>query len=147
LVLQAIELFSAKFQKFPEIAVSAPGRVNLIGEHTDYNDGFVLPFALPNKTVIVGTIAEGKSTKVYSAFNEEQPAEFEINANLSKGLPRWANYVKGTIYQYLKDLPPNFAFHAVIVSNVPMGSGLSSSASLEFVFLNLHKYVYFINYL
>eukprot|EP00595_Chromulina_sp_UTEXLB2642_P001828 CAMPEP_0196763790 /NCGR_PEP_ID=MMETSP1095-20130614/4787_1 /TAXON_ID=96789 ORGANISM="Chromulina nebulosa, Strain UTEXLB2642" /NCGR_SAMPLE_ID=MMETSP1095 /ASSEMBLY_ACC=CAM_ASM_000446 /LENGTH=350 /DNA_ID=CAMNT_0042117799 /DNA_START=226 /DNA_END=1278 /DNA_ORIENTATION=+ len=50
---------------------------------------------------------------------------------MTKGLPAWANYIKGTIYQYLNDLPANFSFDAVICSNVPLGSGLSSSASLE----------------
>jgi galactokinase len=55
LVREAVDIYRLKFQSEPEICAFAPGRVNLIGEHTDYNDGFVLPFALPFRTVIVGS--------------------------------------------------------------------------------------------
>ena len=59
------------------------------------------------------------------------PVSFVIDATLSKGVPHWMNYVKGTIFHYLRDLPVSFAANFVIVSNVPVGSGLSSSAALE----------------
>jgi galactokinase len=112
--------------------VFAPGRVNLIGEHTDYNDGFVLPFALPFKTVIVGSIAQGTTqSNVVSASFDLSSAVFEINDNLKKGDPEWADYIKGTIFQYLNELPKGLAINAVICSNIPIGSGLSSSAALE----------------
>lgn len=122
----------------PSCCVFAPGRVNLIGEHTDYNGGFVFPFALPYRTLIVGkntTVPDGKTqrlTRIYSCNMPDSPlVEFNINDRLAKGEPFWANYVKGTIFQYLKDIPGNASFDAVITSNVPIGSGLSSSASLE----------------
>jgi galactokinase len=130
-ILQAIRLFRQTFRDEPEVAVFAPGRANLIGEHTDYNEGFVLPFALPNKTIIVAAKTSGpKSTLVSGEFLQER-VEFVIDQNLSKGTPTWANYVKGTIFQYLKDLPAGAAFNAAIMSDVPLGGGLSSSASLE----------------
>lgn len=131
-VIEAVRAFKEQFGSSPEVAVFAPGRVNLIGEHVDYNDGFVLPFALPFRTIVVGKKSTSNTTRVYStAF--KGTAEFIINDTLSKGSPVWANYVKGTIFQYLKDLPTStgVAFDAVIWSDVPLGSGLSSSASLE----------------
>jgi len=131
-VIEAVRAFKQQFGSLPEIGSFAPGRVNLIGEHVDYNDGFVLPFALPFRTIVVGKKSASTKTRVYStSFNEV--AEFEINSNLSKGSPKWANYIKGSIFQYLKDLPTDspVAFDAVIWSDVPLGSGLSSSASLE----------------
>ena len=104
----------------------------------DYNDGFVLPFALPFRTIIVGSksSASPNSRIVSVNMNDDAnlpliPVKFEISDKLAKGQPIWANYIKGTIYQYIKDLPKDAAFDAVIWSNVPMGSGLSSSAALE----------------
>lgn len=139
LLQSAIDTYILQFGSFPEVASFAPGRVNLIGEHTDYNDGFVLPFALPFKTIIVGSVTNSKDSTILScsSINDKskplQPVTFRIDSSLSKGEPFWANYVKGTVFQYMKDLPKGFAFNAVIISNVPIGSGLSSSASLEYV--------------
>ena len=102
------------------------------GEHTDYNNGFVLPFALPFKTVVVGSLAVGPESRVVSCSMGSSPETFTISREgLVKGEPSWVNYVKGTIYQYLDDLPTPLAVNISIASNVPLGSGLSSSASLE----------------
>ena len=134
MLLSAVETYRDAFDATPDAAVFAPGRVNLIGEHTDYNDGFVLPFALPHKTIIVGSrVNNSTESSVISITIDKSapPVKFVINSSLSKGEPSWANYVKGTVFQYIKELPPNFAFNAVIISNVPSGSGLSSSAALE----------------
>lgn len=128
---QAVRLFRSKFEGTPEVAAVAPGRANLIGEHTDYNAGFVLPFALPYATVIVGAKSKGPMSKIVSQAFHNDVVEFTADENLSKGKPEWANYVKGSIYQYLSDLPKGSAFNAAIVSNVPLGSGLSSSAAIE----------------
>lgn len=135
-LVEAINEFKKQFNKHPDIAVFAPGRVNLIGEHVDYNMGFVLPFALPFKTFIVGSRkTSGTDTTIVSCSmksdGESSPVIFSISPSLKKGLPEWANYVKGTIFQYLEDLPDSLAFDAVIASDVPLGSGLSSSAALE----------------
>ena len=103
------------------------------GEHTDYNDGFVLPFALPFKTVVVGSLRSGgvAESQVVSCSMNSGPETFTINKMMKKGEPSWLNYVKGTIFQYLDDLPSPLAINICIASNVPLGSGLSSSASLE----------------
>lgn len=130
LVQDATDQFRRGFGSEPDFAVFAPGRVNLIGEHTDYNEGFVLPFALPYRTVIVGSKSSNKTTTIYSSFTDST-VSFEINSALSKGEPEWANYVKGVCFQYLPDLDKDFGFNAVLISSVPVGSGLSSSASLE----------------
>lgn len=139
MLLKAINTFRTNFGSDPEVAAFAPGRVNLIGEHTDYNDGFVLPFALPFRTIVVASkIVDScgysctDSNIISCTINENAtPVSFNVGPNLAKGQPEWANYVKGTVFHYLKDLPLNFAFNAVIISDVPLGSGLSSSASLE----------------
>lgn len=131
---QALKCYRENFGDEPECCVFAPGRVNLIGEHTDYNDGFVLPFALPFRTYIVGSIVKNgnkNTTLITCTIAEDNRCVCVIDKSLSKGVPFWANYIKGTIYQYLQDLPPGLAFNAVIASDVPIGSGLSSSASLE----------------
>ena len=109
----------------------------IVGEHTDYNDGFVLPFALPYRTYIVGSISTSTKSRVFSILDNSITVSttFEINQDgLVKGNEEWANYIKGTIYQYLKnhELPEaGCALNCVIVSNVPIGSGLSSSSALE----------------
>ena len=131
---QALEAHRRNFGEEPDVMVFAPGRVNLIGEHTDYNDGYVLPFALPFRTYVVGSLVKNgskKTTVISCNLQQDQLTTFEINSSLGKGQPAWANYVKGTVFQYLADLPPGFAFNATVASSVPMGSGLSSSASLE----------------
>ncbi|XP_069809432.1 galactokinase [Dendropsophus ebraccatus] len=119
----------------PQVAVYAPGRVNLIGEHTDYNGGFVLPMALPLVTVIVGSRRDdGRICIVTTAEGADEPhkVEFEtpsVGKPLTPGAPKWANYVKGVIQHYRAGPVPGF--NAVIATSVPLGGGLSSSASLE----------------
>ncbi|XP_056153318.1 galactokinase isoform X2 [Lampris incognitus] len=119
----------------PEVEVCAPGRVNLIGEHTDYNDGFVLPMALPLVTVVVGSRTSDQVVNILTANEEvEEPRKVDFNLptdelTLSPGQPKWANYVKGVVQHYRAHPLPGF--RAVIASSVPLGGGLSSSASLE----------------
>lgn len=133
-LIEAVQIFRDKFSSNPDVAVFAPGRANLIGEHTDYNEGYVLPFALPYKTIIVASKTVNAECVVYSTAIDEMPAIFSADKTLSQGDPEWANYVKGVVYQYLDDLPHDgVSFNAVIVSNVPVGSGLSSSAAIEYV--------------
>ncbi|KAL8163211.1 UNVERIFIED_CONTAM: Galactokinase [Gekko kuhli] len=119
----------------PKIGVSAPGRVNLIGEHTDYNQGFVLPMALHMRTVMVGSPRQdGLISIVTTAEEADDPKSVQFlvpveGGALKPGEPQWANYVKGVIQHYRAGPLPGF--NAVIASNIPLGGGLSSSASLE----------------
>lgn len=136
LVNNAQRVYAESFgEKGPNIAVCAPGRVNLIGEHTDYNQGFVLPMALPLVTVIVGSQISGKTVSVVTVseiLEESKRIDFDLPTStepLLPGKPSWANYIKGVIQHYRAQPLPGF--QAVIVSSVPLGGGLSSSASLE----------------
>ncbi|CAK9803855.1 GALK1 [Anthophora plagiata] len=129
---KALQVFAEEFGENANICVCAPGRVNLIGEHTDYNEGFVLPMALPMVTVVAGKLSNVKKSKIISlseTVSSENQVEFEADRNnIKPGEPKWANYVKGCVKNFICDVPP---FNAVIVSSVPVGAGLSSSAALE----------------
>ncbi len=130
LSLTAQQTFAAVFGTAPTLGALAPGRVNLIGEHTDYNAGFVLPMALDRATVIVGqpngTSAARLFAPAFSAF-----VEIPLDQLLTPSTDGWVNYVRGVIagFQARGAIIPGF--DAVIVSDVPMGGGLSSSAALE----------------
>lgn len=135
LVREALRLYERSFGSRAEVAVCAPGRVNLIGEHTDYNDGFVLPMALGLVTVVVGSRDPGQAVSIVTANTdvaEPRRVDFPLTnggSALSPGQPGWANYVKGVVQHYRASPVPGFK--AVITSSVPLGGGLSSSASLE----------------
>ncbi|XP_050087515.1 galactokinase-like isoform X2 [Anopheles aquasalis] len=131
-VKTSIETFRNTFGTDPDVAACAPGRVNLIGEHVDYNDGFVLPMALQMATVIVGRRNGTESccnvvTCSDGIQEDAKRAQFDSSA-IAKGSPKWLNYVKGVMFHYRQPVP---GFDAVIHTNVPVGSGLSSSAALE----------------
>ncbi|XP_068932490.1 galactokinase isoform X2 [Petaurus breviceps papuanus] len=132
---EARRAFHKEFGSEPTLAVSAPGRVNLIGEHTDYNDGLVLPMALELVTVLVGIPRlDGLISLVTTSEYADEPRRVEFpvptaEQPLEPGIPRWANYVKGVIQHYPAGPLPGF--NAVVASSVPLGGGLSSSASLE----------------
>ncbi|RMX63759.1 hypothetical protein DD238_006701 [Peronospora effusa] len=144
IVEQAITFFYSTFKQYANkprkvltIAV-APGRVNLIGDHTDYNDGFVCPLALDKTTVVVGIRSPAEiasTTKVASTNFSGQVLEFSADSTekLDKTKPSWGNYLEGVTAEYLKHLGRTepLGVHAVIASAVPIGSGLSSSAALE----------------
>jgi galactokinase len=128
---------AAEFQKIygrpPRWIVAAPGRVNIIGEHTDYNDGFVFPMAIERYTVIAAD-RPAKDTKQIQLRStcEDKPVTIDLAQPL-KPFPRgnWANYPAGVIAGFLAcGLNPG-GFDALIHSNVPLGGGLSSSAALE----------------
>uniref|UniRef100_A0A0B7BTK4 Galactokinase n=1 Tax=Arion vulgaris TaxID=1028688 RepID=A0A0B7BTK4_9EUPU len=129
LIKEAVFAFEKRFGGKPSVAARAPGRVNLIGEHTDYNDGFVFPMALPMVTVIVGNpTASGKCrVETLAPGVEDKYVEFSVH-ELKPGNPKWCNYVKGVAAQ----MPGKISsFDAVVVSSILLGGGLSSSASIE----------------
>ena len=109
----------------------APGRVNLIGEHTDYNDGFVLPIATPQRTTVTLTPRDDRRALVQSASmpEGERDAEFVVGEERRAG--RWFDYVQGVTQAMRQRGWQLRGFHAFIETGVPLGSGLSSSASLE----------------
>lgn len=138
-VKTTVEVFKKNFPDLsPTTAVAAPGRVNLIGEHTDYSLGYVMPLALTKSTYIVAAkLPEANGgCKVVSTFRDGVVVEFKIKAGLTAkdkitGEDKWANFVMGMASLYM-DLGHTIApFAAAIWSNVPAGAGLSSSAALE----------------
>jgi galactokinase len=127
---RVLEQFRSFFGGPATHVAAAPGRVNLIGEHTDYNDGFVLPMAIERKTVIAARRRDDQRVRIMST-GVEGVAEFDIESDITPGEPAWANYVKGAIAGCMEfGLSPG-GFDALIHSTVPVGGGLSSSASIE----------------
>lgn len=113
----------------PRYIVAAPGRVNVIGEHTDYNDGFVLPMAIDRHTVIAARKNQDQNVTLHSVTTGET-ARFALTL-VRKGEPSWSNYVRGVIAGFQELGLKVSGFDAVIDSEVPLGGGLSSSAALE----------------
>uniref|UniRef100_F7AXE0 Galactokinase n=2 Tax=Ornithorhynchus anatinus TaxID=9258 RepID=F7AXE0_ORNAN len=135
LLSAARRTFREQFGHDPRLAASAPGRVNLIGEHTDYNQGLVLPMALQLVTVLVGSPREDGLVSLRTtspSADEPRSLSFPLptaERPLEPGKPHWANYIKGVIQHYPAGPLPGF--NAVVASSVPLGGGLSSSAALE----------------
>lgn len=125
------DAFEQRYAAAPECVAAAPGRVNLIGEHTDYNDGFVLPMAIDRYTVVAGSKRpDGETTARLFSVTMEPAIELPIEADGAE-LEGWAKYVRGVIDVYREAGVAVPAFDAVIDSTVPLGGGLSSSAALE----------------
>ncbi|EEC1429925.1 galactokinase [Salmonella enterica subsp. enterica serovar Kentucky] len=112
--------------------IQAPGRVNLIGEHTDYNDGFVLPCAIDYQTVISCAPRDDRTVRVIAADYDNQLDEFSLDAPIvTHDSQQWSNYVRGVV-KHLQQRNNAFGGVDMVISgNVPQGAGLSSSASLE----------------
>lgn len=111
----------------------APGRINLIGEHTDYNGGRVFPCAITNGTYAVAAKREDQVVQCYSLnFEDKGVITFNLDELVNRKEDHWANFVKGMI-KYLNEAGHSITtgFDIVIYGNIPNGSGLSSSASLE----------------
>lgn len=129
-VERSAELFTKCFGHAPHWKVAAPGRVNLIGEHTDYNEGFVLPMAIDRYTVI----AAGRNTKrevTLHSVTTGQTASFSVRSEVQRGEPGWSNYVRGVVAGFQRRSSRISGFDAVLDSTVPFGGGVSSSAALE----------------
>lgn len=130
---QVQSLFEKRFARAPGFALVAPGRVNLIGEHTDYNDGFVFPMAIERYVAMAASLrAEpGPATlHLYSDAMDEQVSIF-LDRRPLPAEPRWANYVRGVIAGFWDRGYVLPSLDVVLSSTVPLGSGLSSSAALE----------------
>jgi len=124
------KIFISEYNEEPVIYSTAPGRVNLIGEHTDYNQGFVLPAALKFDIAIMASPSKNDIINIYSVNYKNRDFFHIYNHEKSKKKP-WSNYIKGVLIEFLKKNYKLSGFKAVIYGNVPIGSGLSSSAALE----------------
>jgi len=130
LAADAREAFQAIAGKAATLTVAAPGRVNVIGEHIDYCDGFVLPCAIERWVVIAARPNGTTSARIASAHGGE-PAVLDLSAALQALPGDWANYLRGVIHGFQQRGIIVPGFDAFIVSSVPSGGGLSSSAALE----------------
>ena len=126
---------TSEFQKLygraPRWIVAAPGRVNVIGEHTDYNDGFVLPMAIERYAIMAAeaSATPGKISLFDTHFKET--ATIDISSPVTKGQPKWSNYIRGVLAGFQQRGVKLPALDVAFLSTVPLGGGLSSSAALE----------------
>lgn len=130
-VIRASALCTSAFGQPPEVIAAAPGRVNLIGEHTDYNDGFVLPMAIDRATVCAGRLTNDGRLEMVSGSVRDRATVALDAAVVPPGQPRWTNYVRGVIAGFQRRGMRLPGLQIAIESDVPAGGGLSSSAALE----------------
>jgi galactokinase len=134
--------FETRFGGAPELIVRAPGRVNLIGEHTDYNAGFVLPAAIDRATFIAASPRSDRRVLVVAADLHEED-EFSLEHIERSGIRPWSNYIRGMVRALLVAGHEIGGANLMVASSVPRGAGLSSSAALEvatgYVFQIFHK--------
>ncbi len=127
------ERFEELYGAAPQGVWAAPGRVNLIGEHTDYNDGFVMPFALPHQAVAAVSRREDGVLRLHSADIDAGPVELRV-ADLDPGSDRsWTAYPAGVVWALREAGHELTGADIHLASTVPSGAGLSSSAALEVV--------------
>ena len=123
--------FLAVYAAEPAAFVCAPGRVNLIGEHTDYNDGFVLPMAIEHD-VRIALHPRGDRAISLASINFNQQVTFSLDSlHHDDGKAKWSEYVRGVAWAMLEKGLPLRGMDAVISGDVPIGAGLSSSAAME----------------
>ena len=128
-VQRARELFVRRYESAPQWVARAPGRVNIIGEHTDYNDGYVMPIATDLATYTAAAAREDVVVRVCSEAMEEEE-QFSLDNLMPRG-GHWSDYLRGVAWSLQEEGIELRGIDAVIVSSVPPGSGVSSSAALE----------------
>jgi galactokinase len=111
--------------------VRAPGRVNLIGEHTDYNDGFVFPMAIEPDIKVICRSRKDEIVKIASTVFPNEFVEFSLQKKIERGKPAWGNYARGVAAELIKAGIPLSGMDALISNSLPVGGGLSSSAAIE----------------
>ncbi len=124
-------LFESTFGSAPDGVWQAPGRVNLIGEHTDYNEGFVLPFAIDKTAKVAVRIRHDSRVRLLSTFGGQGMVEADVDMLAPKAAPGWTKYPLGVVWalQQRGVLVPGFDL--LMDSDVPLGAGLSSSHAIE----------------
>ena len=130
LIQNTTAFFEKSFGSAPQKVVLSPGRINIIGEHIDYNDGYVLPAAI-DKIICFAFEKSNSSTSKIIAIDLNEEFEIDLTQEVQLSDVVWTNYIRGVIKQ-LQDNGFSFeGFNCVFSSNIPVGSGLSSSAALE----------------
>lgn len=127
---RAVQAFRRIYGGAPDLVVAAPGRVNLIGEHTDYNDGYVLPIAIDRQVVMAIARRDDRRVDLYS-LDLDSRAVFALDGIEHVTNQRWSNYQRGVAQMLLDDGYPIGGMSAIVTGDVPIGAGLSSSAAIE----------------
>jgi galactokinase len=130
LYLAAVEKYRSWFGKDPTVAAYAPGRVEILGNHTDYNEGFVLSAAITFGTFFLASPASGTACRIVAGDIMEE-AFFSLSNPIADKEHQWANYVLGVAAELAAQHGLDTSFDSLFFGNVPLGSGLSSSAALE----------------
>ena len=124
--------FAERFGSAPDLVARAPGRVNLIGEHTDYNDGFVLPCAIGPSTMVAASRRDDNAVHIVAVDFDNAADAFDLNEPIERNADQpWADYIRGMIMALQNAGHALTGANIAIAGNVPKGAGLSSSASLE----------------
>jgi galactokinase len=130
-----VDLKTAFFDAFGGTAeplfVRSPGRVNLIGEHTDYNDGFVFPMAIEPHVLLAVRARDDEKVIARTTLFPDQPVEFSIAKPIERAEPAWGNYVRGAVAMLKRKGVPLVGMDCMIANTLPSGGGLSSSAAME----------------
>lgn len=129
----ARELFTARYARAPEGVWAAPGRVNLIGEHTDYNGGLALPIALPHRTYVAAARRGDGRVRATTRMGEDEEVTWEgdLGAIAPGAVTGWVAYTLGPLWALRADGADVPGLDLALVSDVPLGAGLSSSAAVE----------------
>lgn len=139
---QVFESFTSRYNDKP-LVVRSPGRINLIGEHTDYNEGFVMPAAIHYDTIFAIGETDASTAEIYS-LSFDEVVRVDVYNPEKVVAPKWANYLLGVMKQFLMQGYKLKPFRCVFGGNIPMGAGLSSSASMEcgfaFAINELHQF-------
>src|SRR3989344_4869513 len=123
--------FTTLFHSNPQIISRAPGRAEIIGNHTDYNQGFALSAAIDNSTFSIVSKRSDKFIYAYSENFDNQVNEFKLKELNKKKKSHWTNYLKAVVLELFKNNNLNKGFNIYIQSNIPSSGGVSSSAALE----------------
>ena len=128
---RVVSAFQGRYGSDPAFVVRAPGRVNLIGEHTDYNDGFVLPMAIDRAVWIALRPRADRRVAVHSLDYDETARVRPRTSSRTKDADGWIEYLKGTAWACRTPAIALSGWEGVSAGDVPLGAGLSSSAALE----------------
>jgi len=138
---KASDVFQQQYDAKPTVFAVSPGRVNLIGEHIDYCDGFVLPFAIDRHLLIAARPAKEPVATLFAEFGGES-VRIPLDPPFDVEAPSWSHYLRGAFHHFREATSlPLPGFDAVIVSDIPIGAGLSSSAALEIAILTLLEHL------
>ena len=136
--------FVEKFGAAPSVIVRAPGRVNLIGEHTDYNEGFVFPAAIDREMIVAASTNESDVISAYS-LDYDESVSFSVEQIAASAEHQWSNYLRGVVDVLVKKKYKIAGLNLVTSGNVPQGAGLSSSAAFEVALVSVLNLLYDLN--